>query len=143
MFSRIAAVILIALSLAGCASMPGPLGDAVRALTATVTNPVDATTMYQVDNTYAAALVVAEEYRTYCWSKPYRVLMATPIAKSICARRREVVRVFDAAGRNAKTAIATAKEFIAQHPTLSAATSISDAWAAVANFKAAVPATKL
>lgn len=133
------AIALVALSLAGCATLPGPLGDAVRVLTTTITNPVGDTDIYRVRNAYAATLELAVEYRRYCWSQPYAVLMADPVAKPVCERRRAVVRAFQRARGNASAALAAAEIFIMENPTLSAATAVSAAWKAVADFKSAVP----
>lgn len=134
--------VLLASSLAGCASLPGPLGDAVRVVTTTITNPVNQTDIYRAKNTYAASLVLAAEYRRYCWSQPYAALLADPVARPLCERRRAVVRAFQNARRNAGAALAVAENFIATNPTLNAASAVSAAWKAVTDFQSAVPAAK-
>lgn len=132
----------LALSLAGCASLPGPLGDAVRTLTTTINNPVGPVDIYRVKNTYAAALEVFVEYRRYCWSVPYRVLLADPVAKSLCSNRRAMVRALKAADEKAFFALSAAENFVANNPTLNAASAISAAWQAVTGFQSAIPAKK-
>lgn len=139
---RIVAIIALTLSLGGCASLPGSLGDAVRALTTTISNPVDSTNIYQVENAYAAALTVAVEYRRYCWSAPYKTLMADPVSRPVCERRRAVVRAIQTARRNAGAALVAAQNFIAQNPTLNAGGLVRAAWQAVTDFQAAIPVTK-
>lgn len=132
----------LALLLGGCASLPGPLGTLGKVLTTTVVNPVNETDLYRAQNAYAAALELAVEYRKYCWSAPYATLMADPVAQPICQRRRAVVRAFQNARRNAGAALLAAQNFIANNPTLNAATAVSAAWKAVADFQSAVPVAK-
>lgn len=139
---KIVFVVTLTLSLAGCASLPGPLGDAIRTLTTTIDNPVGPVDIYRVKNTYAAALEVAAEYRRYCWSQPYAALMKDPIAKPICAGRRQIVRAFQKADEKAFFAISAAENFVAANPTLSAASLVSAAWQAVTDFQSAIPAKK-
>lgn len=139
MMRRILLSAVLALSLAGCASMPGPLGDAVRVLTTTIENPVTGVDIYRVKNTYAAALEVAVEYRRYCWERPYAVLMVDSVARPICERRRAVVRSMQKAKDNASAAIAAAENFVVNHPTINASIAIRAAWDAVADFKNTVP----
>lgn len=139
---RIILVAALTLSLAGCASLPGPLGDIVKAITTTVINPVDQTDIYRVKNAYAATLELAVEYRRYCWSAPYATLMTDPVAQPVCRQRRAVVRAFQKAQRNAGAALVIAQNFIANNPTLDAASAVRAAWQAVADFKNFVPVTK-
>lgn len=129
----------VALSLSGCATSGTKLGDLVQVATTTITNPVGATDIYRIKNAYAASLEVVVEYRRYCWSQPYAVLMADPVSKPLCERRREVVRVAQLARRNARGAIVAAENFVADNPTLNAASAIDAAWKAVADFKNSVP----
>lgn len=132
-----AAIALVALSLGGCAGTK--VGDALHVVTATVANPVGTTDIYRVKNGYAAALALAVEYRRYCWSKPYAALMADPVSKPICEKRRAVVRVAQKARQNASGAIRAAETFVANNPTLNAASVVSAAWQAVTDFQNAVP----
>jgi anaerobic selenocysteine-containing dehydrogenase len=140
---RIAAAMMLVITLGGCAT---PLGQKletfVSAVTTTVNNPVGETDIYRVKNAYAAALELAAEYRTYCWSKPYAVLMADPVSKPICEKRRAIVRAIQKGKGNAKAAIVTAQNFIANNPTLNAASAVSAAWQAVTDFQNAVPVAK-
>lgn len=139
---KIIIAVTLALSLGGCASLPGPLGDAVRVLTTTINNPVAPVDIYRVKNAYAAALEVFVEYRRYCWSQPYAVLMVDPVAKPICERRRPIVRALQKADENAFFAISAAENFIAANPTLNATSIVSAAWAAVTAFQSAIPAKR-
>jgi hypothetical protein len=138
-----AALMVLTLTLGGCASLSGTkLGDLVSAVTTTITNPVGDTDLYRAKNAYAASLELAVEYRAYCWKAPYATLMADPVAKPICEHRRAVVRAFQKAKTNAHAAIVAAQNFIVANPTLNAATAISAAWQAVTDFQAAIPVAK-
>lgn len=138
--ARLAAVALLSLSLsipvAGC----GHLGDVLKLATASIDNPITGVDIYRVKNTYAATLELAVEYRRYCWARPYRALLADPVGKPLCAKRRAVVRTFDVADDKAAAAIAAAESFVANNPTLSAAAIVNAAWDAVTAFKNSVPA---
>ena len=82
---------------------------------------------------------LAADYRAYCWSRPYRVLMADPVAKPICEKLRPVVRAIQRAAVKAGSAIRSADNFVRNNPTVNAAAAISAAWAAVRRFQNAVP----
>lgn len=133
---RLAAVLLLSLTIAGCG---GHVADVFKLATASIENPIGAVDIYRARNVYTATLEVAAEYRRYCWSKPYRVLMATPVAKTICKSRREIVLKFKAADDKAFAALAAAETFIAANPTISAVTVVGAAWDAVTAFKNYVP----
>lgn len=137
---KIFLIAALALSLGGCASLPGKLGDAYRVLTTTIDNPLGERDIYRVKNAYAAALELAVEYRRYCWERPYVVLMQDPVARPICEKRRGVVRAFQAARRNASGAIVAAENFIRNNPTIDAKGFVGAAWQAVTDFQRAVPA---
>lgn len=140
---KIIAVLTLALLLAGCATMPtGGLGDFVKTVTTTISNPVSEVDIYRVKNTYAAGLELAAEYRRYCWSASYAALMVDPVARPVCQNRRSIVRSFQKASGNAHAAILAAEDFIAKHPTLNAASAVSAAWDAVNNFKNSIPVAK-
>lgn len=136
MFRRLA-VVLIALSLAGCAT--GGV-DFFKLATASIDNPISGVDIYRVKNTYAAALELAAEYRRYCWSAPYNTLMADPVGSRICRTRRAVVRTIKRADTKASAAISAADTFVANNPTLSATALIGAAWEAVTSFQKAIPA---
>lgn len=135
--SRLVIAAALALSLAGCAGTPA--GDALRAVTATYTNPVGPVDIYRVKNTYAAALQIVVSYREYCWSKPYAALMADPVSKPICEHRRAIVRTAQSTRVKARAAITAAENFIASNPTLNAATAVAAAWQAVTDFQNSIP----
>ena len=139
---KIISAIVVCLALTGCATTGPQIGDIGKVLTSTIDNPVSGVDIYRVKNTYAAALELAVEYRTYCWSKPYAVLMVDPVARPICERRRPIVRAIQAGKAKAKAAVITAENFVANNPTLNAASVIGAAWQAVTDFQSAIPATK-
>lgn len=132
-------VIAIALTLGGCG---GNVGGYISAVTTPITNPVSRTDIYRVKNVYAATLELAVKYREYCWSRPYRVLMADPVASRVCQSRRAVVQTIQRTQVKAKVAINRADAFVRSNPTFTAAAAISEAWAAVREFQNAVPGVK-
>lgn len=132
-------VLLLVLTLSACG--PGTkLGELISTATTTITNPVDAVDIYRAKNVYAASLDLAVAWRNYCWSKPYAVLIADPVARPICQNRRSVVRSIQVAQPKAASALSDAQIFVLNHPTLNATDVITAAWAAVTNFKNAIPA---
>lgn len=137
-------VALLALSLAGCADGPSleDLKNAVKVATTTIENPLDDVDIYRVKNTYAIALELSDQYRTYCWSAPFKALMGDAAAGPLCRSRREVVRSFQAAQIKAKKAIRAAEKFITMNPTISASTVVRAAWQAVSEYKNSVPAAE-
>lgn len=124
--------IVASIALASC----GPVRDKFDKLTQTVTNPVGTVDIYRAKNVHAAALELANKYRSYCWSKPYAQLMADPLAKPTCQNRRQVVRALQAADAKASAAIKTADRFVRENPTLNATSAITAAWKAVQDFQA-------
>lgn len=137
----IAGVLLaISLTLGGCAGTK--LGDLWQKATADFANPVDRTDIHRAELAYAAALELAVEYRRYCWSAPYATLMADPVARPICEKRRAAVRLMQRYRRIAGVALGEAQQFVANNPTLSAAGIVGAAWSAIDNFQRAIPAAK-
>lgn len=134
----IAGAIALALTVGGC-SGAAKVADLVSAVTTPIKNPVDRVDIYRVKNVYAATLSLSVDYRAYCWSKPYRALMADPVAKPLCKSRRAVVRKIQSADNKAHFAIRKAERFVQNNPTVTAATVISAAWTAVRQFQNAVP----
>lgn len=106
---------------------------------ASVTNPVTSVDMYRVKNTYAATLQLAANWRTFCYARTYKSLMADPVAKPVCQNRRSTVRQIKKYQPLAGTAISKADAFVAANPTVSAANLIGPAWDAVTAFQAVVP----
>lgn len=135
---RYLAILAVALSLGGCAALD-PGGKSIFAggtsLVATVTNPVGPVNIYQAKVVYASTLELVVAYREYCWSKPYAALMADPIAKPVCQRRRPIVRAMQAADDKAFAAIKTADSFVRNNPTLDGSSAIRAAIAAVSDFQ--------
>lgn len=131
-------LLLFALALPACAVLE-KVGDGISVATSTITNPVDSVDIYRLKNTYAATLELGAAYRQFCWSKPYAVLMADPVAKPICRNRRPVFRQIQLAQVKAGSAVRSAERFVQNNPTLNATSAISAAWQAVTDFQSAVP----
>lgn len=121
----------IGLALGGCQTV----GEFATAITTTITNPIGGKNIYQAKLVYASALEIAVKYRELCWSKPYAVLMADPIAKPICQNRRPTVRRLQQARVKASAAIRSADNFVRNNPTLNATNAIGAAWTAVTDFQ--------
>jgi hypothetical protein len=128
----------IATSVGGCAGTK--VGDFISSATSTITNPVKASDVYAAKNAYAIASEFAAEYRRYCYSKPYKVLLADPVAKPICQSRRDVIRKIQRAEANVEIAVARAEKFIRENPTLNAAAVIGGIWDALDAYRSATPA---
>jgi hypothetical protein len=137
---RLLVICALALSLGGCAGTP--LDKLVTAVTTTITNPVGEVNIYQVQNGYAAALELFAGYRKYCWARPFKALTDDPVSKPICQHRRSIVRAGQLAKANARAALVTAENFIANNPTLNAASVVQAAWTAVSDFQSSLPAPK-
>jgi len=136
---KVIIALTLALSLAGCAT---PAGDLFKVITTTIENPLTTVDIYRVENTYAAALTLADQYRTYCYERPYAVLMTDPVGRPLCERRRRNVRLIQSARLKAGAAVVAARNFIAGNPTLNAASVVSAAWKAVTDFQSAIPGTR-
>lgn len=132
-------VVALALTLGGCAG--SGVEKFVSAVTTTIKNPVGTVDLYRAKNVYASALEIAVKYRDYCWSKPYAALMADPIARPICQRRRPIVRSLQAADTKAYAAIRSAENFVRNNPTINATSAIGAAWAAVTDFQSLAAST--
>jgi hypothetical protein len=132
---KIALVILLALplALAGCSSKSILQGG--TSLTASIQNPAGKRELAAIEGAYGAALVVAVNYRRFCYQT------ATP--SSVCKDRRKVVLAMQAADRNAHGAIVAARRFVRENPTLSAVSVIGAARAAVADFQSIANANKV
>lgn len=135
---RIIVAAILSLALSGCAGIE-KAGQLVTTVTATIVNPVGPIDIYRVKNAYAGALELAVSYRAYCWSKPYAALMADPVSRPICERRRAVIRAAQQYRVQARAAIVSAENFIRNNPTLNAASAVSAAWQAVTDFQNAIP----
>ena len=106
---------------------------------APITNPVTNLDIYRVKNVYAATLELAGKWRTYCYSKPYSAIVADPIMKPVCQKRRATVRQIQKYQPIAGTAVRKADEFVRNNPTVNAAGAIGIAWDAVSEFQRVVP----
>jgi ABC-type uncharacterized transport system substrate-binding protein len=107
---------LLAVGLAGCA---------------TIQNPVNTTRLATVESTYGVALSIAVAYRNL----PLCKTGTTPSLQNICAKRSVIVRL-QSADRDAQIALASARSFVKNNPTLSATSVIGIAQNAVAAFQA-------
>jgi hypothetical protein len=134
---KLFAVVAIALALSGCAGTQ--VGDFISAATSSITNPVDTTQLYRAENVYTATLQLAADYRAYCYARPYKVLLADPVGKSLCQSRRDVIRKIQAAQLKVQAVAERARLFMQNNPTVNASTAISEVWNAVLAFQAAVP----
>lgn len=134
----LAVALSLGVSLGGCAQVQ----KVFEVATSSITNPISQTDIYRAKNVYGATLQLVIEYRDYCWSKPYAQLMADPIAKPVCANRRQVVRQVNAYGPNAGAAIRKAEAFVRDNPTINATTALTAMWDAVNAFKSSVPAIR-
>lgn len=135
----------VALTLGGCASFLGSIGERALnlpagALTTSIKNPVAPVNIYQAKAVYASTLEIANGYREYCYSKPYAALMSDPLAKPVCRNRRAIVLSMQAADNKAFAALQTADNFVKNNPTLDATAAIRAAIAAVTNFQAVASA---
>lgn len=131
-------LLLGSLSLGGCLQT---VSDGIKAVTTTIANPVGGKNIYQAKLVYASALEIAVKYREYCWSKPYRVLMADPVAKPLCRSRRSNVVKLQAADTKAYASIRSAENFVRNNPTLNATSAIGAAWAAVTDYQSLAAST--
>lgn len=104
-----------------------------------VVNPITNVDIFRVKNTYAATLQLAKDWRTYCWSKPYSVILADPIMKPVCKDRRNTVRQIQKYQPIAGLAVRKADEFVRNNPTVSASGALGIAWDAVTDFQRVVP----
>lgn len=138
-------ILPLILALSGCAGLTNLLDSAGTSilkggssLTASIVNPATSITIYQVKSVYATALEIANSYRTYCYARPYKVLMTDSIAGPACKNRRLIIIKLQAADDRAAAAIQKADAFVRANPTISAVSVIREAWAAVTNFQGVI-----
>jgi uncharacterized membrane protein len=112
----IAAALACAVTLGGCA---------------TIQNPVNTTQLAQVESAYGVALSIAVAYRNLPLCKTGNPTSLT----NICAKRSVVVKL-QSADRDAQIAMVSARQFVRNNPTLSAASVIGIAQNAVATLQA-------
>jgi ElaB/YqjD/DUF883 family membrane-anchored ribosome-binding protein len=132
------APVLLALALGGC-SAANNVGGFLSALSSGVTNPITASNIYELKNTYAATAELAVAYRKKCYGQPYAALTADPILKPLCQNRRAVVRQIQKTKAVASAAVKKADKFVKDNPTINASTVVNEAWSAVTAFQSAVP----
>lgn len=119
------AVLGLSLALGACAPV-----SRVADFVSVASQPVSEVNIYRVKNLYAAALQAVVEYREYCWARPYAALMADPIAKPICERRRAIVRAVQQR-RPAVAAVIKSAEL--------GNSTVAIAWQAVNDFSNLIP----
>lgn len=129
----IAIVLSLALLASGCSGKSFLQGGS--SLTATIQNPAGKKELAAVEAAYGTALVIAVNYRRFCYKT------ATP--SSVCKDRRKVVLAMQEADRNAHGAIVAARRFVRDNPTISAFSAIAAAKAAVADFQSIANANKV
>lgn len=110
-------VLVLALILGGCASLPS------------VPNPLSPSSLYDIENAYGVALSQAVAYR----GRPLCKVGHLESVTNICARRSIIVRLQKADGK-AQIALANAKAFVRDNPTLDATSVLAIAQAAVTTF---------
>src|SRR5678816_2899397 len=108
---------LLALAVAGCAGQGG-----------SIVNPVTDNNVHQLKLAYATALQFASDYRSFCYSKPYADLMASPASAAVCKNRRAVVRQIQKYQPPAGKAVRYVETFVRNNPTLGVASVIGPAW---------------
>lgn len=138
-FATLALAIALVLPLGGCAAIDSVFGGKLSLLAAEIQNPIGQNDIYRAKNAYAAALQLDVEYRTYCWARPYAVLMADPVSAPVCQYRRTVVRKVQSARPKVAAAIQTAENFARDNPTITVSTAITAMWTAVDDFKKLIP----
>lgn len=140
---RYLAILVVALSLGGCAGTP--FGDAVRVATTEFRNPVTPTNIYQVKIAFAAGQDLVTRYQRDCFGgdlPPYPVtvlkIKADPILSVQCAHRVSRYKAMKGAENKAYNAIVQADEFISRNPSGNVAMYIAAAWKAVTDYRAKV-----
>ena len=118
---RIAIVFAAALSLSGCA------------LFQSMSNPINTTTLYDLEAGYYTAQQIALAYKAL----PLCQTGTQPSVSNICAKRSVIV-VIQANARKAQAALAALRDFVKNNPTLNAASLISATQLAIAGFESAV-----
>lgn len=117
-----------ALFLGGCA------GDSVfkggSSIFGTITNPVGQNELAAVEGAYGVALTAAVSYRRFCYSAPLAQL-----PQQVCGNRRAVIRRLQDLDNRAYAAIAAARNFVRNNPTISAVSLIGAARTAVTDFQ--------
>jgi len=109
------AILIFAVSLSACA---------------TVQNPATIQQLYDVEAAYGVALATAVAYHNRPLCKTGTVESLT----NICARRSIVVKL-QLADKRARAALAVARAFIINNPTLSAVSALTAAQSAVVAFQ--------
>lgn len=128
---RFSAVVVIGLSLAGCATLPD--GKRVFLPTASVQNPVTPQNLADIKATYALAQTGAVAYIDRYRQGHRCTKTALESLGNVCSRRSVVVKLQNADSK-ATMALGTATAFIRDNPTLDASSLISAAQIAVAAF---------
>lgn len=123
--------VVLALTLSACGG---------GSLLPSIQNPLTGNNAYQAHIAYTATLQLADDYRTYCYKKPYKQILLDPAMRLVCQNRRTVIRNIQKYQPPAGEAVAFAEDFVANNPTISPITAVSAAWKAVTQFQGVLPA---
>lgn len=128
---------LCALALVGCQTA-GPPGGSGPLVPGTITNPISATQVYQLESAYEAAFLIP--------AAAYINLGLCPGAERSTFQRpcaeRVIVRKIQGVKRVADTALGRLRQFVLQNPQGNATNYFSLAWQAVEGAKAIVAAAR-
>lgn len=142
MTRRLVAIVLVALSVSGCAGSRdffGDIGRAVSAATTSFDNPVDLRTVYAAKQAYASAGRLVVTYRRYCYARPFKALMQDAVAGPLCRERATVMAAVQAQRPRVRAAINAADKFVRENDKINAVAAISSMWQAIDDFKSLVP----
>lgn len=128
---KIILAVTLALSLAGCASLPD--GTKVFLPTASIANPVTPSALYDIQATYVIAQSGADAYIQRYRDGHRCTKTKLESVSNLCSRRSIVVKLQNA-DRTAQIAIGRATAFIRDNPTIDASAVISAAQSAVTAF---------
>jgi len=123
--------LLLILALGGCATLPD--GTKVFLPTASVKNPVTATSLYDIKATYVIAQAGADAYVQRYRDGHRCTKTALESVTNICSRRSVVIKLQNA-DRTAQIALGRVDAFIRDNPTIDASAVISAAQQAVGAF---------
>jgi hypothetical protein len=121
---RILIALAVALVLPGCA------------LFHSMSNPLNTTTLYDLEAGYYTAQQIALAYKAL----PLCKTGTQPSVSNICAKRSVIVSI-QVNARRAQAAITQLRDFVKNNPTLNAAALISATQLAISGFESAVNAS--
>jgi hypothetical protein len=128
---KIIIALTLSLALAGCVKGPG--GTNIFLPTASVTNPLGPTSLYDLKSTYAIAQAGADLY-VQRYRDGFRCTKTKLESVSNLCSRRSIVIKMQNADRSAGIAIGKVEVFIRDNPTIDASSLLSAAQSAVTAF---------